>query len=144
MACEFKRVYRVEFAETDAAGIVHFSSFFRYMEATEHAFFRSLGFSIHSKKLGWPRVRAVCEYRSPLRFEDEVEIHLLVREKKSKSITYEFRFRKLDGEEVAEGSLTAVCVTLDEHTGKMKAGPIPEAIDRVIEVAPAESEGTIK
>lgn len=37
---------RVEFAETDAAGIVHFSSFFLYMEQAEHALFRSLGLSI--------------------------------------------------------------------------------------------------
>jgi YbgC/YbaW family acyl-CoA thioester hydrolase len=39
-------IHRVEFTDTDMAGIVHFSSFFRYMEVTEHAFFRSLGFSI--------------------------------------------------------------------------------------------------
>src|ERR1041385_4891664 len=129
MAYEYKRVYRVEFADTDMAGIVHFANFFRYMEATEHAFIRSLGFSIHMQigdhTYGWPRVRAVCEYRSPLRFEDEVEIHLQVREKKSKSLTYDFVFRKLNGEEVANGSLTVVCVTMDPQTGKMKATPIP-------------------
>ena len=43
MPYEFKHIRRVEFAETDMAGIVHFSNFFRMMEATEHAFFRSLG-----------------------------------------------------------------------------------------------------
>jgi acyl-CoA thioesterase FadM len=41
---------RVEFAETDAAGIVHFSSFFLYMEQAEHALFRSLGLSIFRKR----------------------------------------------------------------------------------------------
>ena len=41
---EFKLTRRIEFAETDMAGIVHFANFFRMMEATEHAFFRSLGF----------------------------------------------------------------------------------------------------
>jgi|SRR5579872_6163758 len=140
MAYEFKWVQRVEFADTDMAGIVHYANFFRYMEAAEHAFFRSLGFSIHTRldgrSFGWPRVRAVCEYRSPLRFEDEVEIHLRVREKRSKSLTYDFTFRKLDGEEVAHGSLTVVCVAMDERTGQMKAAPIPEAIARQIEVAP--------
>ena len=43
MPYEFKLTRRIEFAETDMAGIVHFSNFFRMMEATEHAFFRSLG-----------------------------------------------------------------------------------------------------
>jgi YbgC/YbaW family acyl-CoA thioester hydrolase len=141
MAYEFKRVMRVEFADTDMAGIVHFAQYFPYMEATEHAFFRSLGFSIHTRidgrSIGWPRVRAVCDYKSPLRFEDEVEICLRVREKKSKSLTYDFAFRKLEsGEAVASGSLTVVCVSMDESTGTMKAVPIPEAIARQIEVAP--------
>jgi acyl-CoA thioester hydrolase len=145
MAYEFKRVYRVEFADTDMAGIVHFASFFRYMEATEHAFFRSLGLSIHTRidgsSIGWPRVRAVCEYSSPLRFEDEVEIHLRVREKKSKSLTYDFAFRKRDGEAIARGSLTVVCVAMDAQTGTMKAVPIPNLIADRIEVAPPELSG---
>ena len=80
--CEFKLTRQVEFSDTDAAGIMHFSNFFRYMEAAEHAFFRSLGTSIHAAggDLGWPRVYADCHYKYPLRFEDVVEISLFVRE----------------------------------------------------------------
>lgn len=37
---------RVEFAETDMAGIAHFSSFIIYMEQAEHALLRSLGTSV--------------------------------------------------------------------------------------------------
>lgn len=141
MPYEFKVTHRVEFADTDMAGIMHFANFFRLMEVTEHAFFRSLGFSIRMEVEGqvfsWPRVRAVCEYKHPLRFEDEVEVHLQVRDKKKRSLTYEFVFRKLNPVlEVARGSITAVCVTVDEQTGKMKAVPIPEAIASRIEVAP--------
>ena len=43
---EFSIRRRVQFAETDLAGIAHFSNFVRWMEETEHAFFRSLGMSI--------------------------------------------------------------------------------------------------
>ncbi len=144
MPYEFKVVRRVEFSETDMAGIVHYSNFFRYMETAEHAFFRSLGFSIVttqvSPHVGWPRVHASCDYKQPLRFEDEVEIHLLVCEKRSKSISYLFKFRKLNGNhpgEIARGKLTVVCVTRDEH-GKMGAANIPSEIASQIEVAPAE------
>src|SRR4051794_36919111 len=106
MPHEFKMIRRVEFAETDLAGIMHFSNFFRMMEATEHAFFRSLGFSIHEQQadaaIGWPRVSASCEYQRPLRFEEEVEIHLIVAEVRPRSIRYAFIFRKAaDGSEVA-------------------------------------------
>jgi len=86
--------------------------------------------------VGWPRVRATCEYKAPLRFEDEFEILLTVREKKMRSLTYDFSFTKLTGELVATGTLTAVCVTLDEPTGRMKAAKIPEEITAVIEAAP--------
>ncbi|HZQ47261.1 MAG TPA: thioesterase family protein [Verrucomicrobiae bacterium] len=144
MAYEFKAVRRVEFSETDMAGIVHYSNFFRYMETAEHGFFRHLGYSVvmnhFEPPVGWPRVHAECEYRLPLRFEDEVEIHMLVSEKKSKSLSYVFKFRKLNGPEpveVACGSLTVVCVT-KQPDGKMAAAHIPKEFADKIEVAPAE------
>jgi YbgC/YbaW family acyl-CoA thioester hydrolase len=144
VAHEFTIVRAVEFSETDMAGIMHFSNFFRYMESAEHAFFRSLGLSIHTtdpEPLGWPRVRAACEYRYPLRFEDTVEIRLLVREKREKRIVYSFLFRKLNEDaprEVARGTLEVACVRRDGANGKMSSVPIPAAIADRIEVAPAE------
>lgn len=141
MPSEFKITRRVSFRETDAAGIVHFSNFFIWMEDTEHAFFRSLGFSIHEGKsdehVGWPRVHAHCDYKAPLRFEDEAEIHLIVKEKRPKSLSYEFVISKIDGEiriEAARGQITAVCIAWDAETGKMKAVAIPEAIASQIEL----------
>src|SRR5437773_12407434 len=147
MSYEFKLVRRVEFADTDMVGIVHYSNFFRYMEVAEHEFFRSLGFSVVTAQVdppvGWPRVHAECDYQHPLRFEDEVEIHLLVTEKRSKSLTYEFRFRKVNVSppvEVARGSLTVVCVTHDR--GQMRSATIPKAIADKIEVASKETPAT--
>jgi YbgC/YbaW family acyl-CoA thioester hydrolase len=146
MPFEFRAVRRVEFSETDMAGIVHFSNFFRYMETAEHGFFRSLGHSVVMEEfdppLGWPRVNATCDYRQPLRFEDEVEIHLLVSEKRSKSLTFTFIFRKLDRKthestEVARGALTVVCVTKGAD-GKMSAVQIPKTFADKVELAPAE------
>src|SRR5512132_791324 len=141
MAYEFKVTRRVEFSETDMAGIMHYSNFFRFMETAEHGFYRSLGFSVvlgnHTPPLGFPRVHAECDYKRPLRFEDLVEVHLLVQEKKAKSITYSFRFRNLSSqpvEEVARGSVTIVCVA-QHGSGKMSAVPIPPEIGTLIEAA---------
>ena len=113
------------------------------MEAAEHAFFRSLGLSVVTQQvdppLGWPRVHAECDYKQPLQFEDEFEIQMLVSQKKSKSLSYVFRFFKLnqiEPVEVAHGSLTVVCVT--HKDGKMRAATIPKNIADKIEVAPAE------
>ncbi len=143
MACEFKLTRQVEFSDTDVAGMMHFSNFFRFMEAAEHAFFRSLGTSIHvaGSGLGWPRVHADCDFKHPLRFEDVVEICLLVCEKKKKSLVYTFIFRKLNEQparEVARGTLAVACVKRDKPGGKMTGIPIPKAIADKIEVAPGE------
>lgn len=140
-------VREVEFSDTDMAGIMHFSNYFRFMEAAEHAFFRSLGFSIQTTDpdpVGWPRVHASCDFRSPLRFEDSVEVQLLVREKRQKSIVYSFVFRKLNEparSEVARGTVAVACVKRD-GTGKMMSVPIPKAVADRIEVAPPELFGS--
>lgn len=143
MPYEFKLTRRIEFAETDMAGIVHFANFFRMMEATEHAFFRSLGFSIHGHEeggtTGWPRVSSSCDYLRPLRFEDEVEIHLLVAEVRNRSIRYQFVFRKLgDSLEVARGTIAAVCASVDKVSGRLMPVLIPERIREKIQAAPPE------
>src|ERR1700747_3328470 len=116
MAYEFKAIRRVEFSDTDTAGIMHYSNFFRFMETAEHGFFRSLGLSIFRDKthpeVGWPRVHAECDYHAPVTFEDQVEIHLLVSEKKSKALSYIFNFYKITDDStvrVARGALTIVC-----------------------------------
>jgi YbgC/YbaW family acyl-CoA thioester hydrolase len=128
------------------AGIVHFSNFCKYMEAAEHAFFRSLGFSVHTtgfgEELGWPRVHVSLDFRAPLRFEDQVEIHLRVREKRRKSLVYDFVFRKLNQDPpavVARGSLAVACVRKHKATGALHGVPIPPEIAARIDAAPPEA-----
>lgn len=137
---------RVQFADTDMAGIVHFSNFFRYMERVEHDFFRALGMSIWDKsneipveeRVGWPRVHISCDFKAPLVFEEEFTMELLVEEIRTKTIRYVIRFWKNNGELCAEGKLVAASVRRDPATGKMKAVNIPERIRSRITVAPPE------
>lgn len=106
---------RVEFRDTDAAGIMHFSVYFNYMEVAEHELLRSLGTSVffHDDQgdISWPRVSVACEYRGALKFEDEVEIQVRIERLGEKSVTYIFEFAK-DGKEIARGKVTAVCCRL--------------------------------
>ncbi|MEM7146149.1 MAG: thioesterase family protein [Verrucomicrobiota bacterium] len=152
----FTLTRRVEFADTDIAGIMHFSNFFRFMEVTEHAFYRSLGFSVHpvgrgegdgdedeGGRVGWPRVHASCDFRLPLEFEEEVEVELLVEEVGRRTVRYLFRFHKKigAGEEkaiAATGRFTVVCVSFDEETKKMAAVEIPPELREKIQAAPTE------
>lgn len=137
---QFQETRRVEFVETDMAGIVHFSTFFRYMEATEHSFYRSLGWNLSTdafeEEFGLPRVKATCEYWSPLRFEELVEIHLYVSHIGRTSLGYVFLFRS-GNRDIARGELAVVHVTRNEKRG-MKSSPIPAELREAIGVCPPE------
>jgi acyl-CoA thioester hydrolase len=120
---------KIEFADTDMGGIVHFSRYFIFMETAEHQFLEVLGTSvvleIDGKPIGWPRVSATCDYKSPARFGDLLEIDVDVRRKGVKSMTYEFKFVR-DGEELATGQMTSVCCELGPEG--VRAIPIPDGI----------------
>ena len=130
MAATFSIPRRVQFAETDMAGIVHFSNFFRMMEEVEHAFFRSVGLSVSMQHdgmhVGWPRVNTGCEFFGPVRFEDELELRLRVVKVGDKSLSYEVDFL-LGGRKVALGKTTSVCCEL-RPDGTMKSIPIPPSL----------------
>jgi acyl-CoA thioester hydrolase len=130
---------RVMFHETDSAGIVHFSNYFRYMEEAEHALWRAAGISVVSRgaNIGLPRVSAAFDYHRPLKFEDEFDARIRIVEMREKSIRYVCTLTKGD-EKIATGTVTVVCVSKDEH-GVMKARPFPPDIADRFEVS-AEAE----
>ena len=97
MSHPFSVTRRVEFCETDAAGIAHFSAFLCYMEQAEHALLRHLGTSVSTDigdgwHLSWPRVHVSCDYRGSVRFEDYLNIQVRVERLGSRSVTYGFDF----------------------------------------------------
>src|ERR1700730_1309500 len=102
----------VEFGETDMAGIVHFSNFFRYMESAECAFLRSLSLGVkldwEGQALGFPRVAATCDYLIPARFEDVLDVEVAPVRIGTKSVTYGFDFER-QGALIAKGKVTSVC-----------------------------------
>lgn len=156
MSFEFIHERVVEFAETDMAGIVHFSNFFRYMEAAEHAFFESLGLSLHQSQeggrmSGWARVHAECDYARPLHYRDHLRVRLLVRERTNSTLSYDATFfchpagsagtvpaGDATWHEIARGALTVAFVGRDSNQERMRARRMPEAVVAAIEPAPSE------
>ena len=126
MTYEFRLRRRVEFYETDMAGIVHFSNFFRFMESCEHAFIRSLDHELHGMldglQTGWPRVNATCDYRAPARYGDLLSIRLFIAEVRSRSVRYRFEITR-DETLIAEGSIAAAHVSITPEGIKAVAIP---------------------
>src|SRR5881275_775439 len=96
MSTAFVTTRRVEFSDTDAAGIMHFAAFFRMMEQAEHELLRSVGLSVveHDVEgtISWPRVSAKCDFAAAARFEDVLEIEVRVARLGERSVTYSHRF----------------------------------------------------
>jgi acyl-CoA thioester hydrolase len=126
MAQMFRTSRRVEFCDTDAAGIIHFTALFEFMEQAEHELLRSRDLSVFMNDdagiISWPRVAASCQYQSAARFEDVLDVEVRIRRLGEKSVTYAFRL-SLEGTEVASGELTSVCCRMTDQ-----APPQPIAI----------------
>ena len=128
---------RVEFRDTDTAGIIHFTTFFGMMESAEHELFRSLGLSVHPaatdrdpSPLRWPRVASACEFLAPVRFEDVLRIEVSLARLGMTSARYRFRFSH-SGQPIADGTITVVCCRF--AAGKLSKTQIPADVRSLLE-----------
>ena len=139
----FRTRRRVEFADTDLAGLVHFARFFVFMETAEHELLRSLGTEVHRRwqghDIGWPRVDADCRYLRAARFADVLDIIVRIERKGRKLMTYGFDFEN-DTTLVATGRLTAVCCRLDDPDGPRSIAIPSDIADRLLEAPVVETD----
>jgi acyl-CoA thioester hydrolase len=124
----FKTSFRVMWADTDAAQVVHYSNYFKFFERAEEEFYRHLGFGftdMDERGLWFPRVEAFCQYKKPARFNDLLEVELAISELKEESVKFEF---KVSNKETVTLLATGyvIAVAADKQTGK--ATKIPEEI----------------
>ena len=126
----FRTSRMVEWHDTDAARIAHFSAYFRWMEEAEHEFLRHLGLSGLSHdaegEISWPRVSVSCDYTAAVKFEDVLDIEVEIERLGAKSITYAFTLSHAE-RPAARMQLTAVCCRLSD-TGPPRGIRIPEQV----------------
>ncbi|HKJ90941.1 MAG TPA: thioesterase family protein [Oceanipulchritudo sp.] len=119
---------RVAFSQTDAAGIMHFSTYFFFMEAAEADLFRQLGHPLLSQSggtsLGFPRVDCQCRFRLPVGFDELVRTELTLEGILSGRLAYRFTFSNAAGRRCATGSMTTACASRNPD-GSLSASPLP-------------------
>jgi YbgC/YbaW family acyl-CoA thioester hydrolase len=146
MTPPFRTTRRVEFADTDLAGIAHFANFFRYMESAEVDFLHALGLSVRleweQEHLGFPRVAAACDYLRPVTFEDVLEIDVRVEKVGRKSVSFAFDFH-CRGEVVARGRVTSCCCRVVGPERRLEAVELPAGLRERLKAGrpAAEPEG---
>jgi acyl-CoA thioester hydrolase len=138
----FHTTRRVEFRDTDAAGIMHFSAFFTMMEEVEHELLRSLGFSVVMRDsagevISWPRAAAQCDFRGTASFEEILDVSVTITRLGEKSVTYAFVVAR-DVQRIAEGKLTVVCCKIQLHAPPVSI-PIPADIRAALQQFVEES-----
>lgn len=108
-------------AEVDGASHNHFSALFRWLEDAEHQLYRCLGFD-REMIARVPRVHLEVDYSARIRYGDEIEVRVQVRDLGRASCTYGFSVDRADGERAASGRYVVVHVA-DTSSG---SAPWPE------------------
>jgi len=124
---------RVRWVDTDASGIIHFTAAFRYTEAAEIEWYRAIGAPfphlMDDTSLTVPRVHVEADYRSALRFDDDVAITVVPGRlgRSSLALSFELRRDGVDGPDGPPAVRVGIVVAL---TDRRIAGsvPWPEAI----------------
>lgn len=106
-----RQTLEVAFGDTDASGWVHFPNIFRYVEAAEHSYLRSLGVVVFDREVGgWPRVSVFCDFKKPLMTGDKIEVLIDITRIGAASITWDFEILNAESEIAAIGNMTTVRV----------------------------------
>jgi acyl-CoA thioester hydrolase len=80
-AYAFDHRLRVRFAETDAMGIVHHAAYLPYLEEARVAYLAAIEhpyLSVRADGIDFAVLEAFVRYLRPLRFDDLVDVHLVV------------------------------------------------------------------
>jgi 4-hydroxybenzoyl-CoA thioesterase len=124
--------FKVRFGETDAAGIVFYPNFYKWMDQATHELLGAAGYS--TRKLleehkGFPLVEANCQFRKPLQFDDSVKLVSTVAEVKNKVIKIAHQFYREEAL-IAEGFEVRAWADFSEE--QMKAVPIPDPLRQAL------------
>ena len=105
---------RVRFYETDLMGIVHHGSYVGYLEVARVEWLRRRGVAYVSwaqRGLHMAVVDLTLRYRAPARFDDEIDVEVVLGEWRAASIRFDYRVLRVgDGVLLAEGSTRLACV----------------------------------
>ena len=135
----YRLIRRIQFADTDAAGVAHFSRLLVMVEEAEHDFLRSLQIPILTESSAWPCIALDVNYLGKCEFGDLMAIELHVTTIGRTSVTFEFHaFQTTASEQtkVFSGKMVK-CHILPGQPG---ASAIPDWIRAVLETFLPQSD----
>ena len=117
----YTHAVRVAYVDTDAAGVVHHSQYFRYLEQGRVELMRAVGVDYltfeRTRGLALPVVEARLRYRAPARFDDRLALETWLTEgSRAKLVFASVLRRAADDAVLHEASVTLACVTMPAGT----------------------------
>lgn len=127
MEAPFRARLKVRFGDIDHAGIVYYPRFLHYFHVALEEFFTEVvqveyHTVINEHRIGLPSVRLQIDFRSPLRFGDEIDVEVCGLELGTTSVTWSYAVWKADGSLAAEATIVTVSLDMD----RFEKRPLPD------------------
>lgn len=118
----------VRWSDVDAAGVVCYGAYVRFIEIAETELFRAAGFpygSIFERFHCWlPRVKYACEFHKPALLDQRLRVRAWVKRLGNASMSFAFGVDDESGARIADCEIVMVCVDRSTFASK----PLPEAL----------------
>ena len=125
--------FRVRYAECDMQGIVFNAVYFTYFDTAITEYLRAMDYDlkeqIEETGTDFHVVRALAEFVGPIRFDDEIEVHVRTGRIGNSSITFLIEVH-LKGEDNV--LTTGEIVWVNAYQGKHESAPVPEKLTELI------------
>lgn len=119
---------KVQWGETDAAGIVFYPNYFHWFDNAAHAFFRALGLplaDLMKQGIFTPILSAGSDFKAPLKYDDDITITSAITEVRNKSFRIEHTVRCGD---VITGAGWEWRGWVIKESGQLRAVAIPDDV----------------
>ena len=121
---------RVYWEDTDAGGVVYHVSYLRFMERARSEWLRAMGIDqaalMHNERLQFVVIEAQIRYHRPARFDDELQVSVLVTERGGASVTMIQEIRR--GSPVGDLLVSATIRAARLNSDSLKPRPLPASM----------------
>jgi acyl-CoA thioester hydrolase len=127
----FSTRVRVRFADTDAQGIAHNAAYPVWFEVARVEYLRAFagGYqTLRDHGIEALVLESYCRYRSPARFDDELDVYARCVGLRGARFRYEYEIVRADGLQVADGWTAHACVEAATFRPTRVPGWLAEAI----------------
>jgi YbgC/YbaW family acyl-CoA thioester hydrolase len=140
MSAPFTIEELVRWSDVDAAGVICYGAYVRFIEIAETELFRSIGMpygKVFERFDCWlPRVRLACEFHKPAVLDERLKVSAFIKRLGNTSVTLGFSFDNGRDQRVADCEIVLVCVDRKNFRPKSLPDQLRAGLSRYVAVRP--------